>query len=109
MIKRSLGQKFLFVIFGTFGRYVTNLRGTFVENVKKVQNQPTLLCNRHYSFCYIVLNSHLFNLQVPSTHYTIFPDGTPTKAGATKPGATKPGATKPGATRPGRKATEPGK
>jgi hypothetical protein len=30
-------------IFGTFGRYVTNLRGTFVENVKKVQNQPTLL------------------------------------------------------------------
>jgi hypothetical protein len=22
-------------VFGTFGRYVTNLRGTFVENVKK--------------------------------------------------------------------------
>jgi hypothetical protein len=36
-------KKFFFAIFGTFGRYVTNLRGTFVENVKKVQNQPTLL------------------------------------------------------------------
>jgi hypothetical protein len=30
------GSTFFFVaIFGTFGRYVTNLRGTFVENVKK--------------------------------------------------------------------------
>jgi hypothetical protein len=37
------GYKIFFVIFGTFGRYVTNLRGTFVENVKKVQNQPTLI------------------------------------------------------------------
>jgi hypothetical protein len=36
-------KKFLKTIFGTFGRYVTNLRGTFVENVKKVKNQPTLL------------------------------------------------------------------
>jgi hypothetical protein len=36
-------KKFFFAIFGTSGRYVTNLRGTFVENVKKVQNQPTLL------------------------------------------------------------------
>jgi hypothetical protein len=43
MMKRSLGQQIFFAIFGTFGRYVTNLRGTFVENVKKVQNQPTLL------------------------------------------------------------------
>jgi hypothetical protein len=43
-MKLSLGQKNFFVaIFCTFGRYVTNLRGTFVENVKKVQNQPTLL------------------------------------------------------------------
>jgi hypothetical protein len=25
----------VFAIFGTFGRYVTNLRGTYVENVKK--------------------------------------------------------------------------
>jgi hypothetical protein len=33
-----------FAIFGTFGRYLTNLRGTFIENVKRVQNQPTLLC-----------------------------------------------------------------
>jgi hypothetical protein len=28
---------------GIFGRYTTNLRGTFVENVKKVENQLTLL------------------------------------------------------------------
>jgi hypothetical protein len=28
-------KKFFFAIFGTFGRYITNLRGTFVENVKK--------------------------------------------------------------------------
>jgi hypothetical protein len=26
---------FVVAIFGTFGRYVTNLRGTFVENIKK--------------------------------------------------------------------------
>jgi hypothetical protein len=39
MMKWSLGQKKIFVaIFGVFGSYVTNLRGTFVENVKKVQN-----------------------------------------------------------------------
>jgi hypothetical protein len=30
-------------MFGNFGRYVTNPRGTFIENLKKVQNQPTLL------------------------------------------------------------------
>jgi hypothetical protein len=29
------GSNKFFAIFGTFGRYVTNLRGTFVENVKK--------------------------------------------------------------------------
>jgi hypothetical protein len=34
---------FFVAIYGTFGRYVTNPRGTFIENVKKVQNQPTLL------------------------------------------------------------------
>jgi hypothetical protein len=35
-MKRSLGQKFFFfAIFGTFGRYITNLRGTLFENVKK--------------------------------------------------------------------------
>jgi hypothetical protein len=33
---------FVVAIFGTFGRYVKNLMGTFVENVKKVLNQPTL-------------------------------------------------------------------
>jgi hypothetical protein len=35
MMKLSLGPNNFFAIFGTFGRYVTNLRGTFVENVKK--------------------------------------------------------------------------
>jgi hypothetical protein len=41
-MKRSLGKQIFFSsIFGTFGRYETNLRGTFVENAKKVQNQPT--------------------------------------------------------------------
>jgi hypothetical protein len=35
MMKRTLGPNFFFAIFGTFGRYVTNFRGTFVENVKK--------------------------------------------------------------------------
>jgi hypothetical protein len=44
MMKRALGKKNVFAFFSTFGRYVTNLRGTFVANVKKVQNQPTLLC-----------------------------------------------------------------
>jgi hypothetical protein len=39
-------KKFFFAILGTFGRYITNLRGTFVENVKKVENQPTLLYSR---------------------------------------------------------------
>jgi hypothetical protein len=39
MMKRSLGQTIFFAIFGTFGRYVTNLRGTFVENIKKI-NPP---------------------------------------------------------------------
>jgi hypothetical protein len=34
-MKRSLGENLFFAIFGTFGIYVTNLRGTFVENVKK--------------------------------------------------------------------------
>jgi hypothetical protein len=43
MIKRSLGQIIFFGLFGTFGRYVTNLRGTFVENVKNAKNQPTLM------------------------------------------------------------------
>jgi hypothetical protein len=53
MMKRSLGKKkFFFAIFGTFVRYITNLRGTFVENVKKVKNQPTLM----YSTCKDNLN-----------------------------------------------------
>jgi hypothetical protein len=41
MMKLSLGQtKIFFAIFGTFGRYVTNLRGTLVENVKKSKINP---------------------------------------------------------------------
>jgi hypothetical protein len=36
------GSTIFFAIFGTFGRYVTNLSGTFVENVKNVKNQPSL-------------------------------------------------------------------
>jgi hypothetical protein len=32
-----------FAIFGTFERYIKNFRGTFVENVKEVENQPTLM------------------------------------------------------------------
>jgi hypothetical protein len=35
-----------FFIFLTFGRDTTNCRGTLVENVKKVQIQPTLLYSR---------------------------------------------------------------
>jgi hypothetical protein len=39
------GSKNFFWLFSVLleGRYVTNLRGTFVENVKKVKNQPTLM------------------------------------------------------------------
>jgi hypothetical protein len=42
MMKRSLGQQIFVVvaIFATFGRYVTNSRGTFVENVKKSKINP---------------------------------------------------------------------
>jgi hypothetical protein len=40
MMKQSLGPKLFFAIFGTFGRYVTNLRGTLVENVKKSKINP---------------------------------------------------------------------
>jgi hypothetical protein len=47
------GSKIFFAIFGTFGRYVTKFRGTFVENVKKVQNQPTL--RTECSQCYYAI------------------------------------------------------
>jgi hypothetical protein len=40
MTKRSLGKQIFVAIFGTFGRYVTNLRGAFVENVKKSKINP---------------------------------------------------------------------
>jgi hypothetical protein len=34
-------KNLFFLFFGTFGRYVTNLRGTYVENVKKSKiNSP---------------------------------------------------------------------
>jgi hypothetical protein len=55
MMKRSLGQKKFVAIFVTFGRYITNLRGTFVENVKKVENQPTLVYSA-YCMLYLVRN-----------------------------------------------------
>jgi hypothetical protein len=35
------GPKFFFAIFCTFGSYVTNLRDTFVENVKKSKINPS--------------------------------------------------------------------
>jgi hypothetical protein len=40
-----VGQTNFLAIFGTFGRYVTNPRGTFVENVKKSpkSTHPTLV------------------------------------------------------------------
>jgi hypothetical protein len=39
--KAVIGGKFFFVaIFGTFGRYVTHLRGNFVENVNKSKINP---------------------------------------------------------------------
>jgi hypothetical protein len=39
-------KKILFAIFGTFGRHVPNLRGTFVENVKisPKSTHPTVQC-----------------------------------------------------------------
>jgi hypothetical protein len=43
MMKRSLGQNNFFFTFFTFEKDTTNYRGTLVENVKKVKNQPTLL------------------------------------------------------------------
>jgi hypothetical protein len=44
-------KKFFFAIFGTFGRYVTNLRGTFAENVKKSpkSTHPNQQCHFKYS------------------------------------------------------------
>jgi hypothetical protein len=38
--KAVLGPTKLFAIFGSFGRYATNPRGTFVENVKKSTLNP---------------------------------------------------------------------
>jgi hypothetical protein len=53
MMKQSLGQTNFFAtnIFGTFGRYVTNLRGAFVVNVKKSpkSTHPTGYISRHPS------------------------------------------------------------
>jgi hypothetical protein len=45
-MKRSLGPRNFFVIFLTFERDTTILRGTLVENVKNVKNQPTLLYSK---------------------------------------------------------------
>jgi hypothetical protein len=39
------GSKYFLAIFGTFERYATNLRDTFVENVKKSKiNPPYFTC-----------------------------------------------------------------
>jgi hypothetical protein len=57
-MKQSLGKNFCYFYF-IFGRYVTNLRGTFVEIVKKLQNQPTLL----YSLCDVYRHVHCTELQ----------------------------------------------
>jgi hypothetical protein len=44
--KKGKWQKIcLFVIFLSFERDTENLRGTIVENVKKVKNRPTLVYN----------------------------------------------------------------
>jgi hypothetical protein len=59
MMKRSLGQNFVVVaIFGIFERHVTNLKGTFVENVKKVQNQPTLQYITRFTTKFIFVLEH---------------------------------------------------
>jgi hypothetical protein len=39
-MQQSLGQKNVCCYFGTFGRYVTNLRDALVENVKKYKIDP---------------------------------------------------------------------
>jgi hypothetical protein len=60
IMKRSLGQTKFFLIFLTFGRDTTNYRGTLVENVKKVKNQPTLSLHNDYKYAsaqYIFFNS----------------------------------------------------
>jgi hypothetical protein len=36
----ATGSTIFFAIFSIFGRYKTNLRGTFVENVKKSKISP---------------------------------------------------------------------
>jgi hypothetical protein len=49
IMKRSLGQnKICFFMFLIIGRDTTIYRGTLVENVKKVQIQPTLLYTGTY-------------------------------------------------------------
>jgi hypothetical protein len=51
-------------IVGTFEKYVTNLRATFVENVKKVKNHPTLvnITVIILVFCYKIMFSGLDNV-----------------------------------------------
>jgi hypothetical protein len=40
---KAVTRNFFSSIFDTFERYVTNLRGALVDNVKQVQNQPSLV------------------------------------------------------------------
>jgi hypothetical protein len=44
----SGSKNFFLAIFGTFERYVTNLRGTFVENVKKYKINPPYSTAGHF-------------------------------------------------------------
>jgi hypothetical protein len=70
MMKRSLGQQIFFAIFGTFGRYVTNLKGTFAENVKKVKNQPFLLYSilspwKYLGYESVVTLQYIISMDIP--------------------------------------------
>jgi hypothetical protein len=68
MMKRSLGQKSLFCYFGTFGRHVTNLRGTFVKNVKNSKINPpyciiiTSMLTMAYALSYTIYRGHVFSI-----------------------------------------------
>jgi hypothetical protein len=72
MMKRSLGQKFFFAIIGPFRRYITNPRGTLVENVKKVKNQPTLVTSlKTESWTFYWLLTRLHTTPLKKMHYPV--------------------------------------
>jgi hypothetical protein len=55
IMKWSLSQNNIYFIFLAFERDTTNYRGTVVENVKKVKNQPTLVGSSLLSNVLIIL------------------------------------------------------